>query len=93
MFGAVNSIIPVAIGIGAGLIYGYSFVMQQRSIFFHEHKSYANVFLMARIIIISLLGSYLLRSPLIPSILGLVGFIVIFWTIILIQKASLYEGR
>ena len=86
-------ILPVITGIIAGLLYGYSFVLQQRSIFFQANSTRAISFFIARIMIALVTGSYLLQSPQIPSILGLLGFTIIFWAILLTTKAKLYEGH
>lgn len=86
-------ILPVITGIIAGLFYGYSFVLQQRSIFFYANQTRATAFFIARVIIMVIAGSYLLQSPKIPSILGLLGFTIVFWAILLTTKAKLYEGH
>ncbi len=91
MIFALSSIVPMLIGIGAGILYGYSFVIQQRSMFFQSNQTRAASFFIVRILIMSFVGSYLLRSPVIPSILGVLGFVVIFWSVLLIKKANLYE--
>jgi len=91
MIALLNHFIPLLVGISSGLIYGYSFVLQQRSIFFHANKMRAISLFALRILLLCMVGSYLLRSPVIPSILVAVGFAIFFWSVILMQKAKLDE--
>jgi hypothetical protein len=77
----------------AGLVYGYSFVLQQRSVFLKPNSARAITFFIIRLLTGIAMGSYLLQSPMIPSILGLLTFTIIFWAIILLTaKAKLYDA-
>lgn len=79
----------------AGIVYGCSFVLQQRSIFSATNASIHRLqqigFFLARIIVLCLTGQYLLRSTLIPSILGSITFFSMFWLVILAVRAQTYE--
>ena len=90
-------ITPIASGIFLGLIYGYSFVAQQRSIFFPEVLAFLvfhhSSFFPLRIIFFVLTWYYLLRSPILHSILMMIICMVIFWLVILNTKTQLYEQR
>lgn len=89
-------IAPLVTGCILGLVYGYSFVLQQRSIFFKNNsriplKSF--LFFPLRIIFFILIWYYLLRSPVLHSILMMSVCMVIFWLVILNKKTQLYEQR
>lgn len=86
---------PVLVGGVAGLLYGYSFLLQQRRAFGGDHSLSGRLskvgFFLFRIVILFYAVKYLLRSELIPSILGIIVFMVIFWLIILRVKVFPYE--
>ena len=88
-------IVPVLIGIGAGLAYGCFFALQQKTIFFANIKSTQRFqqigFFLARILLLIGAGYYLLRSSMIPSILGSIAFFSMFWLVILVLRAQTYE--
>lgn len=79
----------------AGLVYGCSFVLQQRSIFNPTHATTHRIkhisFFLARILVLCFTGRYLLRSAVIPSILGAITFFSMFWVILLAVRAYAYE--
>mgnify|MGYP003985325293 CR=1 FL=1 len=86
-------------GIFLGLLYGLSFVVQKKRalLFFKKNISNRAVFIKSfgffalRIILLALILYYLLLSAWINFIMLALGFMVSFWTIILIKKASFYE--
>ena len=86
----------IASGVIVGLIYGCSFALQQRSIFFSRTQTTNAILLKLRIFIlftirIATLGLFVhhaLRSPQIDPILTGVAFITTFWTFILRQKGT-----
>jgi hypothetical protein len=88
-------IVPVLIGAVAGIAYGCFFVLQQRTIFFariHPTQRTQQIgFFLARILILLCAGRYLLRSAMIPSILGTIAFFSMFWLVILVIRAQTYE--
>ncbi len=88
-------IVPVLIGAVAGIAYGCSFILQQRTIFFTHIKPTQRIqqigFFLARILILFCAGHYLLRSAMIPSILGSIAFFSMFWLVILVVRAQTYE--
>ncbi len=87
--------VPVLVGAGAGIAYGCSFVLQQKPIFFARIKPPQRIqqigFFLARILILFCAGQYLLRSAMIPSILGSIAFFSMFWLVILVVRAQTYE--
>lgn len=79
------------VGILIGFVYGYSFVLQQKSIFSVNAKPLiASLLSIVRVIILGITFTISLRTTQINPILVAVTSIVIFWIIILIKKASLY---
>ncbi len=83
---------PIALCTIAGLLYGYSFLLQQQSWVSGGYTLRGRLvqisFFIARIVILFGTAKYLLRSELIPSILGIVVFIALFWQVILRVKVS-----
>ncbi len=83
------------ISASAGLVYGCSFVLQQRSIFNPTHAAAQRIkqigFFLTRIVVLCFTGRYLLRSTIIPSILGAITFFSMFWVILLAVRAYAYE--
>ncbi len=88
-------ITPLIIGACSGILYGCSFLFQQRGIFFAQTTSRSRiqqlVFFLVRILILIGTGHYLLRSAVIPSILSSIAFFGMFWFVIIVVKAQLYE--
>jgi hypothetical protein len=86
---------PIVMSACAGLIYGCSFVLQQRGFLFKNgvatHPAEQALFFLLRIFILFSIGRYLLRSAGIPSILGTLTFFSMFWLVILLVKAHKYE--
>ena len=86
---------PIGVGLVAGLLYGVLFLLQQ-SPWFDTMRSRVGrtsrlVFFVMRIVILFYTARYLLRSELIPSILGAMVFIVVFWLLILSVKVFFHE--
>ena len=85
----------VLISACAGIVYGCSFVLQQRGILSTSTLAPSRlqqfVFFLARILTLVLTGYYLLRSPMIPSILGSITFFSMFWLVILAVRTRAYE--
>ena len=79
----------------AGLLYGCSFVLQQKSIFLSQNAGTQRLkqlgYFGIRLLILGYTGYYLLRLDLLPSILGLVLFLSMFWLIILMARARIHE--
>lgn len=88
-----SSFIPILISCAAGLIYGLSFLLQHKTLLMGtgQHRANNVAFFLIRIGILFMIGNYLLQMPLIPSILGSIGFFCMFWLIILSVKAKPYE--
>ncbi len=82
-------------GGGAGILYGYSFILQHKGIAFgisaQNNWKHSVAFFFMRVGILFFIGRYLLQTPLIPSILGSIGFFSMFWLIILQVKAKSHE--
>lgn len=90
----LEHVAPIFIGLISGLAYGSSFFLQHKGIFSattSQNKVGQIGFFCIRIAIIFLAGQYVLRSALIPSILGSMAFFSMFWIVILTIKAQLYE--
>lgn len=85
----------VLICLSAGLVYGCSFVLQQRSIFSPTHGITNHMkpiaFFLVRILALCCTGYYLLRTPTFLSILGSITFFVMFWLVLLVVRAQSYE--
>lgn len=89
------AIIVYSIVVGAliGFFYGYSFVLQQKSIFSIKNQLLLSIAISTiRIFLTGIVFILLLHTQQINPILVTVTLIVIFWIIILIEKASLYAG-
>lgn len=89
-----HSLFPTLIGCTAGLLYGCSFILQHKGMFQQValyHRAQSIAFFLLRIGILFIVGNYLLQTPLIPSILGSIGFFCMFWLIILQVKAKFHE--
>ena len=91
-----QSIATIALGLITGIIYASSFVLQQRGFLFSPgiplNRAAQLLLFVGRICILGVCFYYLLRSPLIPSILAVVAFVITFWTIILVTvKARSHE--
>jgi hypothetical protein len=91
-----QSIISLIVGLIAGIIYGSSFVLQQRGFLISKavpiNEATRLLLFVTRIAILAICFYYLLRSPVIPSILFGIAFVAIFWTIIVVTiKARSYE--
>lgn len=88
-------ITPLIIGACGGMVYGCSFLFQQRGIFFADNSRRSHmqqlIFFLVRMIILISIGQYLLRSAIIPSILSSIAFFGMFWFVIIVVKAQLYE--
>ncbi len=86
---------PIGVGLVAGLLYGVLFLLQQSSwvdaMRYRVGRMSRLVFFIMRVVILFYTARYLLRSELIPSILGAMVFIVVFWLEILIVKGFLHE--
>ncbi len=91
----VWQIAPIFLSACAGIVYGCSFVLQQRGILFahskNVHPAQQFAFFLTRICILLVTGHYLLRSPMIPSILSTIAFFSMFWLIILVIRAQKNE--
>ena len=91
----LSSILPILVGISAGLCYGGSFILQQKNLLFDSKNLLDRlpqlVFFLIRIGILFYAGSYLLRSALIPSILGSIAFFGMFWLVILMTRFRFHE--
>ena len=86
---------PIGVGLVAGLIYSGLFLLQQ-STWVGDMRSRVGMmsrllFFIMRIAILLYIARYLLRSELIPSILGAMVFIIVFWLVILSVKVFLHE--
>lgn len=85
----------VLISACAGIVYGCSFVLQQRGILSTSALQPSRLqqigFFLARILILGVTGQYLLRSPMIPSILGSITFFSMFWLVLLAVRTQTYE--
>ena len=83
---------PSAVCVVSGLLYGYSFLLQQQNWVSGGYSFRGRMvqisFFISRIIILLGTGKYLLRSEVIPSILGVVVFVALFWLVILRAKVS-----
>ena len=83
---------PIAVCVVSGLLYGYSFLLQQQSWVSGGYTLRGRIvsvsFFVARLVILLGTMKYLLRSEVIPSILGAVVFIALFWQVILRAKVS-----
>ncbi len=89
-----HSFIPILVSCGAGVLYGGSFLLQHKSLVTTVgiHTRAQNIaYFCIRIGILFILGKYLLQIPLIPSILGSIGFFCMFWLIVLQVKAKPHE--
>lgn len=90
-------ILSLIVGFLIGLFYGYSFVLQQRSIFFLQSTSYTSskiiviLLFLSRVCLIGLCSLFILRSSIINSILVILTFVTAFWLIILKKKAIFHE--
>ena len=86
---------PIAVCIVSGLLYGYSFLLQQQSWVSGGYSLRGRLvqisFFISRIVILFGMAKYLLRSEVIPSILGVIVFIALFWLVILRVKVSYNE--
>lgn len=86
---------PILVAAIAGLLYGYSFLLQHHSWMRGGYTLRGRVisvsFFVARFTILLGAIKYLLRSALIPSILGVVLFIAIFWLVIMRVKVTNHE--
>src|SRR3989344_3794554 len=84
--------LPLLSGCAAGSIYGVLFLLQHRQLVFQQtiviHKAQSFAFFLGRILMLWILGTYLLHSQLIVSILATVGFISIFWLVLLLKARS-----
>lgn len=90
----VISFTPILISCATGLLYGISFLLQHKTLLMvkvGQNRANTIAFFLVRIGILYMLGNYLLQMPLIPSILGSIGFFCMFWLIILSVKAKPYE--
>ncbi len=90
----IQNVAPIFVGLISGIAYGSSFLLQHRGIFSATplRNTVRRIgFFGARIAIIFLAGQYLLRSALIPSILGSMAFFSMFWIMVLTVRAHLYE--
>ncbi len=93
-------LMPALVGITAGFVYGIQFALQQRYLFAHNHTHspakrtvlLALLFL-ARMTVLAGTIYYLLRLPLLPSILVIAMFVVTFWLVILHTKAHPHGGN
>jgi len=83
--------LPLIVAPIAGIVYGYSFAIQQRSIFLSGVAQKSLICFFIRILILAFVIPYLLQSPAIPSILGIILFAIMFWVIILTTKARRNE--
>jgi hypothetical protein len=78
-------------GLFLGLVYGYSFVLQQRRALSLYRSHLAIIILSSvRFIGVLLLFTILLHRNEINSILLIISFIVTFWVLLFMKKASLY---
>lgn len=74
-----------------GSFYGYSFVFQQKSIFSFKIKPLLiTITSAARLLIVGIVFTISLRTEQINPILLTVTFIIVFWIILFIKKASFY---
>ncbi len=90
----LHSFFPILVSCGAGLLYGCSFLLQHKSIIInvdYNNRAQSIAYFLIRIGILFMIGKYLLQIPLIPSILGSIGFFCMFWLIILQVKAKPHE--
>ena len=85
-------LLPIVVSAISGLLYGYSFLLQQQSWLSSGYTLRGRIvqvsFFIARILILFGMAKYLLRSEVIPSILGVIVFIVLFWQVVLGAKGS-----
>ena len=84
----------IFVGCMAGAVYSCSFILQHKGLFgikTTQNTAHSIAFFIIRLGIILLVGKYLLQAPVLPSILGLIGFLSVFWLIILQIKAKSYE--
>ena len=85
---------PVFISSILGFIYGCTFLLQHKKTLFaktHNTRAHGIAFFIIRIGILFGVGNYLLRTPLIPSIISIISFFAVFWVIIFQAKAKVYE--
>lgn len=74
-----------------GSFYGYSFVLQQKSIFSVKIKPlFITILSTIRMLIVGIVFTISLRTGQINPILLTVTFIIVFWIILFIKKATFY---
>jgi hypothetical protein len=86
--------VPILVGCSTGFAYGLSFIWQHKGLFgikAIQNRAQMIAFFFIRIGLLLYAGNYMLQAPLIPSILGSMGFLIVFWLIIMQVKANLYE--
>ncbi len=93
-----SALVSACIGIFTGLMYGLSFVLQQRRVFRVTASEQPNLLVVSllsivRFSILATLWYYLLRWPSIDFILVLMFFLVTFWLIILKKRPTQDEGH
>lgn len=89
-----NSFTLIGVTALAGLLYGFIFLLQQKNLF--SSSAYSNRlqqigYFILRLVLLVFIGHYLLRSAFIPSILGTITFFGMFWLMVIMIKARIYE--
>ena len=94
-----SDLLSFFIGLGIGFLYGLSFLFQGKkalSLFKLGSKKVvffrAVTFFALRIIILAIILFILLPLKFIKPIIVVLGFIVAFWTLIIMKKAAFYES-